>query len=73
MPPNAPSIGLLMDLAAQSVADGRYTTCLAMYPTGNHGGNAFINMFPMLKITAQTGEPTTMSLPSSSTSTKTAC
>ena len=45
-PPNAPSIGMLMDLAAQSVADGRYTTCLAIYPTGNHGGNDFINIFP---------------------------
>ena len=37
-PTNVLAIGLLMGLAAQSVADGRCTTCLAIYPTGNLTG-----------------------------------
>jgi len=37
-PASVPAIGLMMGLAAQSVADGLCTTCLVIYPTGNLAG-----------------------------------
>ena len=37
-PDNVPAIGEMLGLAAQSVADGRCTTCLVIYPTGNLEG-----------------------------------
>ena len=37
-PSNVPTIGEMMGLAAQSIADGLCTTCLVIYPTGNMEG-----------------------------------
>ena len=37
-PSNVPTIGEMLGLAAQSVADGLCTTCLVIYPTGNLEG-----------------------------------
>ena len=37
-PSNVPTIGEMMGLAAQSVADGLCNTCLVIYPTGNLEG-----------------------------------
>jgi len=37
-PTGVPTIGEMMGMAAQAVADGKCNTCLVIYPTGNLEG-----------------------------------